>query len=51
MSKEEDVPVGFLAIMGVKIKGSLFLKSMKLVESVGCSLIFFPQQWCLNNFS
>lgn len=42
MSKEEDVPVGFLAIMGVKIKGSLFLKSMKLVESVGCSLIFFP---------
>lgn len=42
MSKEEDVPLGFLAIMGVKIKGSLFLKSMKSIESVGSPFIFFP---------
>lgn len=50
MSAEENVPVGFLAIMSVKIKASLFMKSVKSTESVGCPFIFFPQQCCLNNF-
>lgn len=50
MSAEENVPVGFFAIMSVKIKASLFMKSVKSTESVGCPFIFFPQQCCLNNF-